>query len=91
MDPRTTVCDRKKGLLPHAIKSGGRVWLQGTLSHDRKWITIFVMSTNMSTVKILDLTPVQLKEYLVFLGEPVSAADRILNYIYRECAVDLRK
>jgi len=45
----------------------------------------------MSTVKILDLTPVQLKEYLVFLGEPVSAADRILNYIYRECAVDFKE
>jgi len=42
------------------------------------------MSLVNTPVRILDLTPVQLKEFLKFLGEPVTAADRILKYIYRE-------
>jgi 23S rRNA (adenine2503-C2)-methyltransferase len=37
-------------------------------------------------VNLLDLTPVQLKEFVKSLDEPVSAADRILKYIYRDYA-----
>ena len=45
------------------------------------------MSAN-ATVNLLDLTPVQLKEFVKLLGEPASAADRILRYIYRDYTAD---
>ena len=44
------------------------------------------MSSLIAPVRILDLTYVQLKEFVKLLGEPASAADRILKYIYREHA-----
>jgi 23S rRNA (adenine2503-C2)-methyltransferase len=44
------------------------------------------MSAINAPVNLLDLTPVQLKEFVKLLGEPASAADRILRYIYREYA-----
>ena len=34
----------------------------------------------------MDLTPVQLKDFVKVLGEPASAADQVLKSIYRECA-----
>ena len=37
-------------------------------------------------VNLLDLTPVQIKEFIKTVGGPVSAADRLLRYIYREYA-----
>ena len=46
------------------------------------------MSAVSAPVNLLDLTPVQLKEFVKLLGEPASAADRILRYIYREYAAD---
>ena len=44
------------------------------------------MTLQNAPVSILDLTPVQLKEFLKLLGEPVADADRILKYIYHEYA-----
>jgi 23S rRNA (adenine2503-C2)-methyltransferase len=44
------------------------------------------MSAINAPVNLLDLTPVQLKDFVKLLGEPASAADRILRYIYREYA-----
>jgi len=44
------------------------------------------MSAINAPVNLLDLTPVQLKEFVKLLGEPASVADRILRYIYREYA-----
>jgi 23S rRNA (adenine2503-C2)-methyltransferase len=49
------------------------------------------MSAINNTVKILDLTPVRLQEFLKLIGEPASAADRILKYIYREYAPDFEE
>jgi 23S rRNA (adenine2503-C2)-methyltransferase len=46
------------------------------------------MSAINAPVNLLDLTPVQLKGFVKHLGEPASAADRILRYIYREYAAD---
>ncbi|MGP8079699.1 MAG: 23S rRNA (adenine(2503)-C(2))-methyltransferase RlmN [Dehalococcoidales bacterium] len=46
------------------------------------------MSKMNTPVSLLDLTPVQLQEFIKLIGEPVSAADRILKYIYREYAAD---
>jgi 23S rRNA (adenine2503-C2)-methyltransferase len=46
------------------------------------------MSEINTPVNILDLTPVQLKAFMKHLGEPADAADRILKYIYQECAVN---
>ena len=37
-------------------------------------------------VNLLELTPVQLKEFVKLIGEPASSAERILKYIYREYA-----
>ncbi len=45
-----------------------------------------MMSLNNAPVKILDLTPAQLKEFLKLLGAPVAAADQISKYIYHEFA-----
>jgi 23S rRNA (adenine2503-C2)-methyltransferase len=42
------------------------------------------MSLKNAPVRILDFTPVQLNEFMKFLGEPASSADQILKYIYRE-------
>ncbi len=39
-----------------------------------------------STVNLLGLTPVQLKEFTKLLGAPASAGERVLKYIYREYA-----
>jgi 23S rRNA (adenine2503-C2)-methyltransferase len=49
------------------------------------------MSKINNTVKILDLTPVQLQNFLKLHDEPASAADRILKYIYREYAADFEE
>jgi 23S rRNA (adenine2503-C2)-methyltransferase len=46
------------------------------------------MHTNISPVKILDLDAVRFKEFLKLLGEPVSAADQILKYVYCEGVTD---
>ena len=37
-------------------------------------------------VRIMDLTPVQLEDFMRLLGEPISHADQLLKCIYRECA-----
>ena len=42
-------------------------------------------STNVS-IKVLDLTPVQLADFIKSLGEPVSQADVLLKSVYRKCA-----
>jgi 23S rRNA (adenine2503-C2)-methyltransferase len=44
------------------------------------------MSAINAHVNLLDLTPVQLKEFVKLIDEPASAADQILRYIYREYA-----
>jgi 23S rRNA (adenine2503-C2)-methyltransferase len=44
------------------------------------------MSEINNRVNLLELTPVQVKEFVKLLGEPASAADGILKYIYREYA-----
>jgi 23S rRNA (adenine2503-C2)-methyltransferase len=49
------------------------------------------MSTKNFPVKLLDLEPVQLKGFMELLGGPVSAADRILKYIYREGVIDFEE
>ncbi|MDD4860118.1 MAG: 23S rRNA (adenine(2503)-C(2))-methyltransferase RlmN [Dehalococcoidales bacterium] len=49
------------------------------------------MSLVIAPVRILDLTVVQLQEFMKFLGEPTSSADQILKYIYRECAADFEE
>ena len=46
------------------------------------------MSFLNAPVRILDLTPVQLTEFIKLLGEPALSTDRILKYIYREYAAD---
>ena len=45
-----------------------------------------MMLKQKSPVNLLDLTPVQVKDFIKLLGEPVSAADRLLRYIYQEYA-----
>jgi 23S rRNA (adenine2503-C2)-methyltransferase len=42
----------------------------------------------IALVRILDLTPVQLKDFMKLLDGPATAADQILKYIYREYAAD---
>jgi len=42
-------------------------------------------------VRILDLTFVQLKEFIKLLDEPAPSADLILKYVYRECAADFEE
>jgi 23S rRNA (adenine2503-C2)-methyltransferase len=46
------------------------------------------MMSSMKTahVRILDLTPDGLTEYVKLLGGPASQADQILKYIYQECS-----
>ncbi|MFC1873190.1 23S rRNA (adenine(2503)-C(2))-methyltransferase RlmN [Chloroflexota bacterium] len=51
----------------------------------RKWIKIFEMSSIITPVRILNLTPVQLNDSLKLLGAPTSYTDHILKYVYREC------
>jgi len=46
------------------------------------------MSSIITPVRILDLSPVQLNDFLKLLGEPTSYADNILKYVYRECVTD---
>ncbi len=45
-----------------------------------------MMLKQQSPVNLLDLTPVKIKEFIKTIGEPVSAGDRLLQYIYREYA-----
>lgn len=44
------------------------------------------MSSTITPVRILDLTPVQLNDFLKLLDESTSYTDQILKYVYRECA-----
>ncbi len=49
------------------------------------------MSLIIAPVKILDLTFVQLNEFMKLLGEPTPSSEQILKYIYRECAADFKE
>ena len=49
------------------------------------------MSLIIAPVRILDLTSVQLNEFMKLLSEPTSSADQILKYIYREYAADFEE
>ena len=49
------------------------------------------MYSIIAPVRILDLTSVQLNEFIRLLREPTSSADQILKYIYRECVTDFEE
>jgi 23S rRNA (adenine2503-C2)-methyltransferase len=43
-----------------------------------------MMNIKINPVKILDLTPAQLKNFLQLIEEPTSYAEQIIKYVYRE-------
>ena len=43
-----------------------------------------MMTIIINPVKILDLTPAQLKNFLQLIDEPTSYAEQIIKYVYRE-------